>query len=277
MSIIVRSNPQSIFAQNRLNSVSNSLGKSFERLSSGSRINRAADDAAGLAISTDLEHRIRGQKASIQNAQEGISLIQTAEGGVEQVRSMLDRMRELAVRSSNETLSASDRANADLEYGQLVAETNRIAESTTYNGQSLLAGTLNLTFQVGFENAANNRIVESLEGNFSADEPNSALLLTGDIASQAAANSLLTKISAAMSFLNGYRSELGAIQNRLERAISNLEADVENAVASNSRIRDVDFASETSQMTRMQILVQSGTAVLGQANSTPQAALSLLG
>ena len=150
MSIIVRSNPQSVFAQNRLSSASNALSKSFERLSSGSRINRAADDAAGLAISTGLEHRIKGQKSAIQNAQEGISLIQTAEAGVEQVRSMLDRMRELATRSSTETLSDSDRANSELEFQQLKQEIDRIATSTSYNGQTLLAATLALRSSINF-------------------------------------------------------------------------------------------------------------------------------
>jgi len=278
MAIVVRSNPQSIFAQTRLNQSSNALGKSFERLSTGARINRAADDAAGLAISTGLEHRIVGQSAAKRNAIEGISMIQTAEGGVEQVRSMLNRMRELAVRSSNETLSAADRSNANLEYGQLKLEINRIANSTTYNGQSLLnQATLFLTFQVGFSNVADNRVTATVAGNMIASGANTMLSLTGSLNSAATSQTALGKISAALSRVNAFRSTLGSVQNRLERSIGNLEADIENATASNSRIRDVDFAQETSNMTRMQILVQSGTAVLSQANSAPQAALSLLG
>jgi flagellin len=278
MAIVVRSNPQSIFAQTRLNQSSNALGKSFERLSTGARINRAADDAAGLAISTGLEHRIVGQSAAKRNAIEGISMIQTAEGGVEQVRSMLNRMRELAVRSSNETLSAADRSNANLEYGQLKLEINRIANSTTYNGQSLLnQATLFLTFQVGFSNVADNRVTATVAGNMIASGANTMLSLTGSLNSAATSQAALSKISAALSRVNAFRSTLGSVQNRLERSIGNLEADIENATASNSRIRDVDFAQETSNMTRMQILVQSGTAVLSQANSAPQAALSLLG
>ena len=277
MAIVVRSNPQSVFAQVRLNRTSNALQDTFQKLSTGSRINSAGDDAAGLAISTLLEHRIRGQGAAKQNALEGISMIQTAEGGVEQVRSMLDRMRELAVRSGNETLSASDRSNADLEFQQLKQEITRIGNTTSYNGVNLLNASQTLTFQVGFANAANNQIAVSLTGNMIASGADSFLSLSGDVGSAAAAASMLAKIDSALSRLNGYRSKLGSVQNRLERAISNLEADIENATASNSRIRDVDFAEETSKMTRLQILVQSGTAVLTQANASPQAALSLLG
>ena len=277
MAIVVRSNPQSVFAQVRLNRSSNALQDTFQKLSTGSRINNAGDDAAGLAISTLLEHRIRGQGAAKQNALEGISMIQTAEGGVEQVRSMLDRMRELAVRSGNETLSASDRSNADLEFQQLKQEITRIGNTTSYNGVNLLNASQTLTFQVGFANTTNNQIAVSLTGNMIASGGDSFLSLSGDVGSAAAAASMLAKIDSALSRLNGYRSKLGSVQNRLERAISNLEADIENATASNSRIRDVDFAEETSKMTRLQILVQSGTAVLTQANASPQAALSLLG
>ena len=284
MAIVVRSNPQSVFAQVRLNRVSNDLAKTFEHLSTGSRINNAADDAAGLAISTQLEHRIVAQGAAKQNALEGISLIQTAEGGVEQVRSMLDRMRELAVRSSNETLSASDRTNSDLEFQQLKEEINRIAGSTSYNGISLLETQLTVTFQVGMDNSSTNRITATTNGNFFASgnvagvDTSSVLKLNG-VAVDTAINAQggLSRIDDALSRLNAYRSTLGAVQNRLERSISNLEADIENSTASNSRIRDVDFAEETSKMTRLQILVQSGTAVLSQANASPQAALSLLG
>ena len=284
MAIVVRSNPQSVFAQVRLNRVSNDLAKTFEHLSTGSRINNAADDAAGLAISTQLEHRIVAQGAAKQNALEGISLIQTAEGGVEQVRSMLDRMRELAVRSSNETLSASDRTNSDLEFQQLKEEINRIAGSTSYNGISLLETQLTVTFQVGMDNSSTNRITATTNGNFFASgnvagvDASSVLKLNG-VAVDTAINAQggLSRIDDALSRLNAYRSTLGAVQNRLERSISNLEADIENSTASNSRIRDVDFAEETSKMTRLQILVQSGTAVLSQANASPQAALSLLG
>jgi len=277
MAIVVRSNPQSVFAQVRLNRTSNALQDTFQKLSTGSRINNAGDDAAGLAISTLLEHRIRGQGAAKQNALEGISMIQTAEGGVEQVRSMLDRMRELAVRSSNETLSASDRTNADLEFQQLKSEITRIGNTTSYNGNNLLSATTTMVFQVGFNDSADNRVSLVMTGNMIASGADSFLSLSGDVGSVDAATSMLGKIDDALSRINGYRSKLGSVQNRLERAISNLEADIENATASNSRIRDVDFAEETSKMTRLQILVQSGTAVLTQANASPQAALSLLG
>ena len=277
MALVVRSNVQSVFAQNRLNKSQSEFEGSLAKLASGSRINKAADDAAGLAVSTVLEHRIKAQSAARQNAQEGISMIQTAEGGVEQARSMLDRMRELAVRSSNETLSDSDRTNADLEFQQVKAEINRIGNTTSYNGTTLLSATTNLTFQVGMDDATNQRIEVVMTGNMITSGANSHLSLTGDVATIAAAGSMLDKIDNALSRLNAYRSKLGSVQNRLERSISNLDADIENTVASNSRIRDVDFASETASFTRSQILIQSGTAILAQANSSPQAALSLLG
>ena len=278
MALVVRSNVQSVFAQNRLNASQSQFEDSLAKLASGSRINKAADDAAGLAVSTMLEHRIKAQSAARQNAQEGISLIQTAEGGVEQVRSMLDRMRELAVRSSNETLSASDRSNADLEFGQLKDEIVRISSSTSYNGKTLLNASLIATFQVGQDDLASNRIAVTVTGDFSVSGADSIIQLTNaEVNTAASAQAALDLIDNALSRVNTYRSKLGSTQNRLERSISNLDADIENATAANSRIRDVDFASETAAFTRSQILIQSGTAILSQANSSPQAALSLLG
>jgi flagellin len=277
MALVVRSNVQSVFAQNRLNASQSQFEDSLAKLASGSRINKAADDAAGLAVSTVLEHRIKAQSAARQNAQEAISMIQTAEGGVEQARGMLDRMRELAVRASNETLSAADRTNANLEFEQLQNEINRIGNTTSYNGTNLLNATAELTFQVGMDDAANQRVMVTMTGNMLATGTSAALALTGAVSTVAGATSMLAKIDNALSTLNGYRSKLGSVQNRLERSISNLDADIENSVASNSRIRDVDFASETAAFTRSQILIQSGTAILAQANSSPQAALSLLG
>lgn len=274
MAIVVRSNAQSVFAQNRLNSSQAQFNQSLERLASGSRINRASDDAAGMAISTSLEHRIVGQNAAMRNAQEGISLIQTAEGGVDQVRSMLDRMRELAVRASSETLNDTDRSNANQEFTQLLGEIDRIAGTTNFNGKNLLSATLVMTFQVGHENVTANQLKATITGGMHAG----SLGVSGQsVGGAGAAQSALSAISAALSTLNTYRSKLGAVQNRLERSIANLEADIENSTAANSRIRDVDFASETAAFTRSQILVQSGTAILAQANSAPQAALSLLG
>ena len=274
MAITVRSNPQSIFSQTRLSRTSRDLAKTFNRLSSGSRINSAADDAAGLAISTRLEHRIKGQGAAKQNAQEGISFIQTMEGGVEQILSMLHRLRELGVRSANETLTDTDRQAMDLEFQQLLTEVDRVGFATSFNGGADLNGSMTMTFQVGFANSANDRVSLTQTSGLSLE----ALNLDGrDVLSIGAAGAVLGDISTALSHLNAYRSRLGATQNRLERAISNLESDIENATAANSRIRDVDFASETSKMTRLQILTQSGTAILTQANAMPQAALALLG
>ena len=278
MALVVRSNVQSVFAQNRLNRSQESFNESLAKLASGTRINKAADDAAGLAVSTTLEHRIKAQGAARQNAQEAISLIQTSEGGVEQIRGMLDRMRELAVRSSNETLSASDRTNADLEFQQMKAEITRIGNTTAYNGTNLLNATTTFVFQVGMDNAANQRVSVVMTGNLGTSLANSIIALTNaEVDTVASAQSALSHIDDALSRLNTYRSKLGSVQNRLERSISNLESDIENSTAANSRIRDVDFASETAAFTRSQILIQSGTAILAQANSSPQAALSLLG
>ena len=275
MAITVRSNPQSIFSQTRLTRTSRDLAKTFNRLSSGSRINSSADDAAGLAISTRLEHRIKGQGAAKQNAQEGISFIQTLEGGVEQILGMLHRLRELGVRSANETLTNQDRSSLDLEYQALLNEVDRVGQATSFNGGANLQGTMTMTFQVGFSNTANDRVsLTQANGGLSLE----ALGIIGtDTQSIGNAAAALGQISLALSTLNAYRSRLGATQNRLERAISNLEADIENATAANSRIRDVDFAEETSKLTKLQILSQSGTAVLTQANAMPQAALALLG
>jgi flagellin len=274
MAITVRSNPQSIFSQTRLTRTSRALEKTFNRLSSGSRINTAADDAAGLAISTRLEHRIKGQGAAKQNAQEGISFIQTLEGGVEQILDMLHRMRELGVRAANETLTDTDRQALDLEYQQLLTEVDRVGRATSFNGGPDLNGSLTMTFQVGFSNTANDRVSLTQTSGLSLEALQIDSTDVDDIADAAGA---LGQISLALSHLNAYRSRLGATQNRLERAITNLESDIENATAANSRIRDVDFAEETSQLTRLQILSQSGTAVLTQANAMPQAALALLG
>ena len=274
MAITVRSNPQSIFSQTRLTRTSRALEKTFNRLSSGSRINTAADDAAGLAISTRLEHRIKGQAAAKQNAQEGISFIQTLERGVEQILDMLHRLRELGVRAANETLTDTDRDALDLEFQQLLTEVDRVGLSTSFNGGPNLQGSLEMTFQVGFSNTANDRVSLTQTSGLSL----AALQLSGqDVQSVGNAVAAIGDLSLALSHLNAYRSRLGATQNRLERSISNLEADIENATAANSRIRDVDFAEETSQLTRLQILSQSGTAVLTQANAMPQAALALLG
>jgi len=273
MALVVRTNAASVFAQNRLNASQKQFNTSLERLASGSRINRAADDAAGLAISTTFEHRIKGQTSARQNAQEGISMIQTAEGGVEQIRGMLDRMRELAVRASNETLSSADRINSNEEFVQLHTEITRIAETNNFNGHNLLNASVNLTFQVGHSNISGDKLVASLLGGMNA----ASLAISVTILNAAAGQTALGLISSALADVNAYRSKLGSVQNRLERAVGNLDSDIENAVAANSRIRDVDFASETASFTRSQILMQSGTAILSQANSAPQAALSLLG
>jgi flagellin len=242
------------------------LSKSMEKLSSGLRINRAADDAAGLAISEGMRAQIRGTAQANRNAQDGISLVQTAEGALNEMHSILQRIRELAVQWSNGTLSTADQAKIDSEVAQLTAELVRIRDSSTFNGIALFGATTatTVTLQVGANgniDAANNtnRIGVNLVAlNFTT--------VSMDV----------SQIDTAISSVSQARSDLGAIQNRLEHAVANLGVYEENLTASESRIRDVDVASEMVNFTRLQILSQSGTAMLAQANQSAQGVLSLL-
>jgi flagellin len=242
------------------------LSKSMEKLSSGLRINRAADDAAGLAISEGMRAQIRGTAQANRNAQDGISLVQTAEGALNEMHSILQRIRELAVQWSNGTLSTADQAKIDSEVAQLTAELVRIRDSSTFNGIALFGATTatTVTLQVGANgniDAANNtnRIGVNLVAlNFTT--------VSMDV----------SQIDTAISSVSQARSDLGAVQNRLEHAVANLGVYEENLTASESRIRDVDVASEMVNFTRLQILSQSGTAMLAQANQSAQGVLSLL-
>jgi flagellin len=252
------------------------LDKSLERLSSGYRINRAGDDAAGLAISENLRAQIRGLKQASRNAQDGVSLVQVAEGSLNEISSILIRLRELAVQAASDTIGPVERQFLNVEYDQLVSEVDRIADGTEFNGTQLLSGTGSiLDFQVGTRNDPN---IDRLSFDASKADANSAALgvnLTS-VADKASAQNTLSALDQAIVSVSAMRADFGAIQNRLTSTISNLAVSVENMSSANSRIRDVDVAEETAEMTRNNILLQAGTSVLAQANNTAQTALGLL-
>ena len=262
MSLRVNTNVEAFDAHRNLQQTQYALGKSMQKLSSGLRINSAADDAAGLAISEKMTAQINGTDQAQRNAMDGISLVQTAEGAYNEMHSILQRVRELAVQRSNGTLATTDQGAIDSEVAQLTAELSRISANTQFNGLNILSGTF--TLQVGADQGSGNQISFSLSAiSFSA------------IGSAASATAI-SDIDAAITSVSNARSTLGAIQNRLEDTVDNLGVYQENISAAQSRIRDVDVAAETVNFTKLQILSQSGTAMLAQANSAPQNVLSLL-
>lgn len=275
MALTVNTNVPSLNAQRNLNVTQTALGKSLERLSSGYRINRAGDDAAGLAISEGMRAQVRSMNQAVRNANDGVSLVQTAEGALNEVSNILIRMRELATQSATGTVSSDQRGYIDSEFQQLKSEVDRIASASEFNGSKLLDGTSQTySFQIGANNSANDVIAVSI----SAAGSNSIGVGTASVsgADGAAAKAALTSIDSAIKNVSNIRGTLGAVQNRLQSTINNLQVSVENLSAAESRIRDVDVASETAAMTRAQILTQAGTSILAQANQTPQSALSLL-
>ena len=278
MSVLrIYQNPIALNSLRNLQITGSSISKSLERLSSGLRINRAADDAAGLAISESLKSDIRALDVAVRNAGDGISLVQTAEGALDEVSSMLIRMRELATQARNGTVTAQQRTYLDAEFQTLAEEITRIGQSTDFNGVQLLdgsSGTLNI--QVGIGTTVTDGIGVDLSTSFTA----AGLGLAGvNIADDpdTAATDPLTALADALDRLNAGRASLGAIQNRLESSIRVNMNLSENLTAANSRIRDVDVASETSRMTSYQILQQAGISILSQANMTPALAMNLLG
>ncbi|MFC4599659.1 flagellin [Cohnella hongkongensis] len=273
MSMFINTNVSAINAHRNLGFNNTHMSKTMEKLSSGYRINRAADDAAGLAISEKMRYQIGGYNQAIANAQDGISLIQTAEGALTEVHSMLQRLNVLANQASNGTLDDTDRAKIQLEVTALTDEINNIATSLKFNGISLLNGTQSsVSFQVGFE--ANTTISVSLGSGTST----SVLGIDSiSVSSASAAQAAISSIQAAISTVSQRRAEFGAVQNRLEHTINNVGVNAENLSASESRIRNADMAKEMTDFTRRQILVQAGTAMLAQANSVPQNVLRLLG
>jgi len=276
MGLRINTNVASLNAQRNLMGTKWGLDKSLEKLSSGYRINRAGDDAAGLAISENLRAQIRGLKQASRNASDGVSLVQVAEGGLNEISSILIRLRELAVQAASDTIGPVERQFLNVEYDQLVSETDRIADGTEFNGTQLLSGTGSiLDFQVGTKNDPN---IDRLSFDASKADANSAALgvnLTS-VADKASAQNSLAAIDSAIVSVSAMRADFGAIQNRLQSTIGNIAVSVENLSAANSRIRDVDIAEETAEMTKNNILLQAGTAVLAQANQSSNTALSLL-
>ncbi|MGH0033730.1 MAG: flagellin [Myxococcota bacterium] len=273
MGLRVNTNVSSLNAQRNLMNTTNSLQRSLERLSSGLRITRAADDAAGLAISEQFRADIRSLGQAQRNANDGISLLQVAEGALDESSSTLIRLRELAVQSANGTLGTDERASLNAEFQALVSEIDRIANVTEFNGTAVLNNSgLQVTFQVGINNTANDRItvtgVDATASGLSID----ALAVDTVTNAQAA----LSALDTAIGDLAGLRAQFGTAQNRLESTIRSLAVSVENTSAAESRIRDVDVASETAALTRNQVLQQAGVSVLAQANVSTQVALSLL-
>ena len=277
--MIVQHNLTAMNSNRMLGLTSSAQAKSTEKLSSGYKINRAADDAAGLAISEKMRRQIRGLTQASENASDGISCVQTAEGALAEVHDMLQRMNELAVQAANGTNMTADRSYLQSEVKQLQAEIDRVAESVTFNEQKLLDGTFEtgdgIVLQVGSEGNDDNTI------KFNIDKMDAAGLGVDQIdisdATGAAARGSIDTIKAALTKVSQQRSDLGAIQNRLEHTINNLDNVVENTTAAEAQIRDTDMASEMVKFSNNNILAQAGTAMLAQANQSNQNVLSLLG
>jgi flagellin len=270
-------------AQRHLSNTQFGLSKALERLSSGFRINRAGDDAAGLAISERLKAQIRSTSQASRNTFDGVSLVQVSEGGYDEVSNILIRLRELAVQSANGTISANDRGAIDTEYDQLTAEITRIAAVVKFNNVQVLNGNsagaaVSFVLQVGIGTTSNDTITISINPLKATALGSAALDVTAlSLTSASGATDAITTLDTAIDAVNSSRAALGAVQNRLEATSRSLAISVENLSAANSRIRDVDVAQETAELARYQILVQAGVSIAAQANQVPSLALSLLG
>ena len=270
----VNTNIMAFNASRNLGISNTNLGKSLEKLSSGYRINRAGDDAAGLVISQKLRAEVSGLRQATRNAQDGISFAQTAEGALSEVHNMLNRMRDLAVQAANDTNDAAARDAIKSEVDALADEINRIGDDTTFSGATVFSATA-LNFQVGSEGASGNQIQVTV-GVLDATDMDGEDLTGLEVDTAAHARTSIESIDTAIAFVSESRGNLGAAQNRFESVINNLQVTTENLAASESRIRDTDMASEMVAFTKSQILQQAGTAMLGQANSIPQGILRLL-
>lgn len=277
MGLRINTNVPSLAAQRSLGNTSRSLNDNLRKLSSGERITRASDDAAGLAISEKLKAHIRGNRQAKRNANDAISMIQTAEGGLSEISNIIIRLRELAVQAASDTVGQTERNFSDIEFQQLKEEIDRISRSAEFNGIPLLNGGGGmLEFQVGIHN---DPLLDRLQYN--GTKANATLMSLGlageTVTSKEGAQLSLKKLDDALVQVNGIRSELGATQNRLSSTINNLSISDENLSAAKSRIRDVDIAEETAKLTKNNILMQAGTSVLSQANQASQTALKLIG
>jgi flagellin len=274
MSLRVNTNPASLNAQQSLNQIGERLAKNYAHLSSGLRIATAADDAAGLAISERMRAQVRSLGAAERNANDGISLVQTGEGALNEVSNILNRMRELSVQSGNGTLNSSDKDTLQQEFGSLRSEVDRIAKVTKFNGKQLLDGSQStVDFQVGSGISSEDQISLSLTDTTATGLGISSL----NIGSAGSASTAISGLDTAINSIATVRGTFGALQNRLTSTISNIGKSVENLSAAESRIRDVDVASETADLTRNSIMQQAATAMLAQANTSSQLALRLLG
>ncbi len=274
--MVVQHNLTAMNSNRMLGLTMSSQAKSTEKLSSGYKINRAADDAAGLAISEKMRRQIRGLTQASLNAQDGISAVQTAEGALTEVHDMLQRMNELAVKAANGTNQSEDQSYIQLEVDQLIEEINRVAETTTFNERMLLDGSFSgVDLQVGAEGAPGNQITMNIEA-MSASGIGVGGLSSSGVASVSAAQNSISTIKAAITQVSEQRAQLGAIQNRLEHTVNNLDNVVENTTAAESQIRDTDMATEMVKYSNNQILAQAGQAMLAQSNQANQGVLALL-
>ncbi|WP_333844077.1 flagellin N-terminal helical domain-containing protein [Pelomicrobium sp.] len=283
MALVVNTNIASLNAQRNLSASQSQLQTAIQRLSSGLRVNSAKDDAAGLAVAESFTSQIRGTNQAVRNANDGISLGQTAEGALAQVANNLQRIREIAVQAANGTISDTDRGQLQKEVDQLTQEISRIVQTTTFNGTSLLSGSSTLTFQVGASGAASNQVSVTttdlaVNGSGGLYSYSGSLTATGviNVSTSANASAAIANLDADISMVSTVRATFGAVQNRFEAVIANLQNYAENLTASRSRIMDADFAAETAALTRGQILQQAGVAMLAQANALPNTVLSLL-
>jgi flagellin len=273
MGLRIYNNVEAQNAHRQLEQTNNQVSKAMERLSSGLRINRAADDAAGLAVSEEMRTQIRGMDVASRNALDGVSMVQVADGALAGVGDMLQRIRDLAVQASNGTLTDQQRSNLDAEVQSILAEVGRVASDTDFNGIKILSGSVAMspvTLQIGAN--AGETIAFTVATMTASDLGISGLA----VSSQASASAAIASIDAAIKTVTSARAQMGAIQNRLEQTISRLDLTQENLQAAESRIRDADMASEMISFTKNQILQQSGTAMLAQANQAPQSVLQLL-
>ncbi len=276
MGLRINTNVPSLSAQRSLGINTRNLNDNLRKLSSGERITKAGDDAAGLAISENLKAQIRGMRQAKRNAGDAVSLLQTAEGGMNEISNIIIRLRELSVQAASDTVGVTERGYSDIEFQSLKEEIDRISKSTEFNGIKLLDGSGGkLEFQVGTKN---DPILDRLQYDGSrADASLKALGLDVDgVSTKEGAQNALKKLDDALVQINGNRANFGALQNRLQSTQNNLEISDENLSAANSRIRDVDVASETADMTKNNILLQAGISVLSQANQSPNTALKLL-
>ena len=280
MTLSINTNIASIDAQRNLSASQNSLSTSMQRLSSGLRINSAKDDAAGLSIAERMNAQVRGMNVAIRNSNDGISLAQTADGALAQVSNSLQRMRELAVQARNSTNSSSDKDSLNKEFTQLQSEISRVLGGTTFNGKHILgADATALTFQIGANTTADDTITVTTVNMTQATAVTTVTASTasiGAVASGGAIDTVINNIDAAIDNVNDTRATFGATESRFDAIITNLQTGVENQSAARSRIMDADFAAETANMSRAQVLQQAGTAMVAQANQLPQQVLKLL-